>query len=48
MQNLMLIILVMIEAGYRNSFGYSAPASHRLNRTKTLKDHSIAFRIALY
>lgn len=34
--------------GYRNSFGYSAPASHRLNRTKTLKDHSIAFRIALY
>ena len=34
--------------GYRNSFGYSAPASHRLNRTKTFKDHSIAFRIALY
>ena len=34
--------------GYRNSFGYNAPASHRLNRTKILKDHSIAFRIALY
>lgn len=34
--------------GYRNSFGYSAPAAYRLNRTKILKDHSIAFRIALY
>lgn len=34
--------------GYRNSFGYSAPASHRLNRTKTLKDHSIGFRVTLY
>ena len=34
--------------GYRNSFGYSAPASYRLNRTKILKDHSIGFRVTLY